>query len=149
MLNQKITMTSDELAEQYLQGKTLAEIANMFGASTERVRQKLVNGGYVIRDLKTKADLRQTKYKKCLIDEVLLESTNRQVQFIKKKARNFEIQKCNALQRLRKYSEAIAEIKVIAKDIIDNDVYENSDAKAEKILKIIEGVDGNADTKNL
>ena len=39
-----------------------------------------------------------------------------------------------------KYRSALEEIREIAKDIIENDVYENSDAKAEKILNKIDEV---------
>lgn len=35
--------------------------------------------------------------------------------------------------------QKLEKIKVIAQDIIKNDCYENSNAKAEKILQIIEG----------
>ena len=38
------------------------------------------------------------------------------------------------------YRKALEEIREIAKDIIENDVYENSDAKAEKILNKINEV---------
>ena len=40
------------------------------------------------------------------------------------------------------YSEKlIKKIKDIAEDIVKNDCYENSDAKAQKILNIIEGIE--------
>ena len=38
-------------------------------------------------------------------------------------------------------NDVIERIKKIAKDIVKNDVYENSDAKASEILKIIENED--------
>lgn len=41
------------------------------------------------------------------------------------------------------YAKALEEIREISKDIIENDVYENSDVKAEKILTKINEVLGN------
>ena len=46
----------------------------------------------------------------------------------------------NCNNRLQKYRSALEEIREIAKDIIENDVYENSDVKAEKILTRINEV---------
>lgn len=38
-------------------------------------------------------------------------------------------------------ADVIKKIKDIAEDIVKNDCYENSDAKAQKILNIIEGIE--------
>ena len=43
-------------------------------------------------------------------------------------------------KRAEGYKQALEEIREIAKDIIENDVYENSDVKAEKILTKINEV---------
>lgn len=45
-----------------------------------------------------------------------------------------------AKKKSNKYKQALEEISEIAKDIIENDVYENSDIKAEKILNKINEV---------
>ena len=60
----------------------------------------------------------------------------------KLKKENAELLTVSCLLEDNKYRKALEEIREIAEDIVENDVYENSDAKAEKILDKINEVIG-------
>lgn len=99
MITQKIDKDATYLAQQYLQGKTLQEIANEFGCSRERVRQVLVKAGYIVRTLKNyQQNAVKNKHSK-IADEVLIESTNRVVEHLYKRDRWLT----NKLSNYKKY----------------------------------------------
>lgn len=74
----------------------------------------------------------EPKYLRKVIDE--LEQENKDLKALNKKI-------CEDWEKeIKVYWNALEEIREIAKDIIENDVYENSDVKAEKILDKINEV---------
>lgn len=123
----KVNVTVEELANMYLAGNSLQQIADIFGVTREAIRQKLADNGYVIRDMKTNVKIKQTQRRKKLADDLLIESTNREIKVFSARARLAEAKYANACKILRKYRKALSE----AKKYMDDKTY----LKIKELLK--------------
>lgn len=123
----KINVTVEELANMYLAGNSLQQIADIFGVTREAIRQKLADNGYVIRDMKTNVKIKQTQTRKKLADDLLIESTNREIKVFYARAKLAEVKYANACKILRKYRKALSE----AKKYMDDKTY----LKIKELLK--------------
>jgi len=123
----KANVTVEELANMYLAGNSLQQIANIFGVTREAIRQRLANNGYIIRDMKTNIEIKQIQSRKKLADDLLIESTNREIKVFYNRARLAETKYANACKILRKYRKALSE----AKKHIDDKTY----LKIKELLK--------------
>ena len=123
----KINVTVEELANMYLAGNTLQQIADVFGVTREAIRLRLADNGYIIRDLKTNVKIKQAQSRKKLADALLIESTNREIKTFYDRARLAETKYANACKILRKYRKALSE----AKKYMDDKTY----IKIKELLK--------------
>ena len=134
----KITATAEELAQIYLQGHSLEQIGKMFGVTREAIRQKFVENGYVVRDLQRNLKVKQTETRKKLADDLLIESTNRQIKIFWDRARYSDQKYRNACNQLKKYRAVITEIKGYLKTLssIDSDFI-----NTETYLRIMDSIE--------
>lgn len=112
----KVNVTVEELANMYLAGNSLQQIADIFGVTREAIRKKLADNGYVIRDMKTNVKIKQTQSRKKLADDLLIESTNREIKVFYARAKLAETKYANACIILRKYRKALSEAKKYMND---------------------------------
>ena len=135
----KVTATIEELAQLYLQGKTLEEIGQMFGVTREAIRIRFRDNGYVLRDLRSNIKVKKAEYKKKLANELLIESTNRQIKIFWDRARYSDQKYKNACQLLKKYRAVISEIKNYAQNALNAVDSELVDTTT--YLKILNSID--------
>ncbi len=115
----KINATNHELARLYLSGMTLQQIGDKYGVTRERIRQRLVRAGFIVKDIKSRYKVEERAKEKSIADKVLMETTNRTIRIMSEELtsakHNLSVIKKSRSKLIAGFKDTLFEIKGMAR----------------------------------